>query len=100
MELDPTPRWRRWFGRSDPVVPKGAAPDWKPRFPIARRFGYEISDVDSLLDQLDGLGVAPADRTAAVDLLHSARFHLARRNGYDPLAVDQEIDRRLKELES
>ena len=64
------------------VVPGEVVPDpTLTGFPIAFRHGCDPDDVEALFGRVEAL--------AAV---RSARFHLARRGGYEPVFVDDRVD--------
>ena len=75
------------------VVPGQVVPDpTLTGFPIAYRHGYDPEDVEALFDRVYSLAATPSGRTEALAAVRSARFHLARRGGYEPLFVDDRID--------
>ncbi len=61
-------------------------------FGRARRNGYVTGNVDELLDQVYALPATAEGRAEALQLLSSARFHLDRTGGYQPVAVDRFLD--------
>ncbi|MDR1430510.1 MAG: hypothetical protein LBI99_00100, partial [Propionibacteriaceae bacterium] len=67
-----------------------------PVFHLARRDGYEPSDVDAFIDRLEALPDTPEGRRAAWELAEGIHFHLARRDGYEPSDVDRFVDAVIK----
>ncbi len=68
-------------------------PDPVPtRFPLAARHGYDPEDVEALFDRVYALAATPSGRSEALDAVRSARFHLARGGGYEPVFVDDRVD--------
>jgi len=61
-------------------------------FGRARRNGYVAENVDELLDRVYSLPNTADGRAEALQLLSSARFHLDRTGGYQPVAVDRFVD--------
>ncbi len=66
--------------------------DLRNGFPLVRRNGYDGADVDALMDRVYGLADSEAGRAEALELVHSARFGLDRRGGYDSRVVDLHVD--------
>lgn len=62
------------------------------RIPLAYRHGYDPEDVEALFDRVYSLATTPSGRVEALEVVRSARFHLARRGGYEPVFVDDRID--------
>jgi DivIVA domain-containing protein len=90
------PYARRVVDRSDrpTVVPGAVVPDAEPGgLPLTTGHGYDRADVEELLDRVYGLADAPSGREEALALVRSARFHMARRGGYQPVFVDDVMDR-------
>lgn len=75
------------------VVPGEVVPDpTLTGFPIAFRHGYDPDDVEALFDRVYTLAATPSGRVEALAAVRSARFHLARRGGYEPVFVDDRVD--------
>jgi hypothetical protein len=88
---------RRATARPDAptVVPGEVVPDpggSAGGIPRTRWHGYDTADVDALLDRVYGLAASPSGRTEALEAIRSARFHLDRRGGYEPVFVDDRMD--------
>ncbi len=60
--------------------------------PLARGHGYDTDDVDGLLDRVYQLSGTASGRIEALELIRSARFHLDRTGGYEPVYVDRHMD--------
>lgn len=75
------------------VVPGDVVADAGPSgFPIAFRHGYEPADVDALFDRVYTLTATPSGRAEALVAVRTARFHLSRHGGYEPVFVDDRMD--------
>lgn len=86
---------RRMLGQpADPtVVPGEVVPDEPANgIPRTRWHGYDTADVEALLDRVYGLADTPSGRAEALEAVRSARFHLERRGGYEPVFVDDRMD--------
>lgn len=80
-------------GARGAVVPGEVVPDPAlAGFPIAFRHGYDPDDVEALFEQVYSLAATPSGRTEALAAVRSARFHLARRGGYEPVFVDDRVE--------
>ncbi len=76
------------------VVPGAVVPDAEAAgLPLTSGHGYDRTDVEDLLDRVYGLADSPSGRVEALEIVRSARFHLDRRGGYQPVFVDDMIDR-------
>lgn len=61
-------------------------------FARTRRNGYATENVDELLNQVYAQPDTAEGRAEALKLIGSARFHLDRTGGYQPVAVDRFLD--------
>jgi hypothetical protein len=71
---------------------RARAADGSAGFGRVRRNGYVAEDVDQLLDRVYSLPSTADGRAEALRLVNSARFHLDRTGGYQPVAVDRFVD--------
>ncbi|MDQ7991701.1 MAG: hypothetical protein AAGC63_14950 [Propionicimonas sp.] len=69
-----------------------ANPGAGPRFRLTRR-GYDPAGVDALLIEIAALPDTPDGDRAKRDLIAKAQFHLARESGYNPVEVDDHLDK-------
>ena len=72
-------------------MPTVLPPPAEVRFRQSRN-GYDMADVDALLDQIVPLTDSLNGRRMARQLIKDTRFHLAR-SGYDAAEVDHYLDR-------
>nr|WP_300148233.1 hypothetical protein [Propionicimonas sp.] len=76
------------------VVPGTVVPGAETSgLPLTSGHGYDRADVEALLDRVYGLADTPSGRVEALAMVRSARFHMARRGGYQPVFVDDVVDR-------
>ena len=73
--------------------------DLSQGFPLTRRRGYLMSDVDEVLDLAYSQAVDAEGRAAALELLHQVQFGVAPR-GYDPVVVDLHVDAMIVALQT
>lgn len=84
-----------------PTAPDaGGAANALTSFTLSARRGYEASDVEDLMDRVYQQPASAEGRADALELLTSARFHLARGRGYEPVGVDGHVDALIAALES
>ncbi len=69
-------------------------------FPRTRGKGYQVSDVDEVLDRAYDLTTTEEGRAGALDLLHGVQFGLARTGAYDPVVVDLHVDAMIVALQT
>lgn len=74
--------------------------DLRNGFPTVRRRGYDISDVDALMDRVYALAASEAGRAEALEVAHAARFGMAGRGGYDSSVVDLHVDAMIVALQT
>lgn len=70
-----------------------------PRFRVVRTGGYEVIEVDELIDQIE-LGLSKSPPGISTQQIESAAFTPARRHGYASQEVDAWLDLVLAELRS
>ena len=69
-------------------------------FPRTRGRGYEVSDVEGVLDRAYDLAASEEGRALALELLHEAQFGVARHGGYDSALVDLHVDAMIVALQT